>query len=44
VTFQMVRDGVSPADFQIGSAALRKALKAPDPWADFFKAARPLTL
>lgn len=42
VTFQMVREGVSPADFTIGSAALEKALRTPDPWADFFKAARPL--
>lgn len=42
VTFDMVRDGIGPADFAIGSPALDKALKGPDHWADFFKAARPL--
>ncbi|MEP9387143.1 DNA ligase D [Mesorhizobium sp. KR9-304] len=44
VTFDMVRDGVGPADFSIGSKALDDALKRPDPWADFFKAAKPLKL
>jgi bifunctional non-homologous end joining protein LigD len=44
VTFDMVRDGVGPADFAIGSKALEDALKRPDPWADFFKAAKPLKL
>jgi len=42
VTFEMVRDGVGPGDFAIGSKALEDALKRPDPWADFFKAAKPL--
>jgi len=44
VTFEMVRDGVGPADFAIGSKALDEALERPDPWADFFKAAKPLKL
>ena len=44
VTFDMVRDGVGPADFTIGSKALEDALRRPDPWADFFKAAKPLRL
>jgi len=44
VTFEMVEDGVGPADFTIGSKALEDALKRPDPWADFFKAAKPLKL
>lgn len=44
VTFDMVRDGVGPADFTIGSKALEDALKRPDPWADFFKTAKPLKL
>lgn len=44
VTFDMVRDGVGPGDFTIGSKALEDALKQPDPWADFFKAAKPLKL
>jgi bifunctional non-homologous end joining protein LigD len=44
VTFEMVKDGIGPADFTIGSKALADALKRPDPWADFFKAAKPLKL
>jgi bifunctional non-homologous end joining protein LigD len=44
VTFEMVRDGVGPADFTIGSRALDEALRRPDPWADFFKAAKSLKL
>jgi len=44
VTFEMVRDGVGPGDFAIGSKALDEALAGPDPWADFFKAAKPLKL
>lgn len=44
LTFEMVRDGVGPADFAIGSKALDEALAGPDPWADFFKAAKPLNL
>ena len=44
VTFEMVREGIGPADFTIGSKALEDALKRPDPWADFFKAAKPLKL
>ena len=44
VTFKMVKDGIGPADFSIGSKALREALKRPDPWADFFQAAKPLKL
>jgi bifunctional non-homologous end joining protein LigD len=42
VTFEMVKKGIGPADFSIGSKALEDALKRPDPWADFFKAAKPL--
>jgi bifunctional non-homologous end joining protein LigD len=44
VTFNMVRDGVGPADFTIGSKALEDALTRPDPWAGFFKAAKRLKL
>jgi bifunctional non-homologous end joining protein LigD len=44
VTFEMVKDGIGPADFSIGSKALEEALKRADPWADFFKAAKPLKL
>ncbi|MCX7305063.1 MAG: DNA ligase D [Hyphomicrobiales bacterium] len=44
VTFEMVSNGVGPGDFSIGSKALENALKNPDPWADFFKAAKPLKL
>ncbi len=44
VTFEMVKDGVGPAGFPIGSKALEDALKRPDPWADFFKTAKPLKL
>jgi bifunctional non-homologous end joining protein LigD len=44
VTFDMVKDGIGPGDFAIGSKALADALKRPDPWADFFKAAKPLKL
>jgi len=44
VTLEMVRDGVGPADFAIGSKALDQALAGPDPWANFFKAAKPLKL
>lgn len=44
VTFDMVRDGVGPADFTIGSSMVDSALEGPDPWADFFKSARPLKL
>jgi hypothetical protein len=38
----MVADGVRPADFSIGDEKLKKLLKAPDPWADFFKKGKPL--
>ena len=44
VTFEMVKDGIGPADFPIGSKALEDALRRPDPWVDFFKAAKPLKL
>ena len=42
VTWEMVADGVRPADFSIGDEELKKLLKAPDPWADFFKKGKPL--
>ncbi len=44
ITFDMVRDGAGPADFAIGSKELDEALKGSDPWAGFFKAAKPLKL
>ncbi|MEW9806064.1 DNA ligase D [Mesorhizobium sp. ZMM04-5] len=44
ITRDMLRAGAGPADFTIGSAALERALDGPDPWADFFKAAKPLKL
>ena len=42
VTWEMVADGVDPADFSIGSDALKKLLGKPDPWADFFAKGKPL--
>ncbi len=36
VTWKMIADGLGPADFSIGSEALKKRLKVADPWADFF--------
>lgn len=42
VTWEMVADGVKPADFAIGSDALKRQLAAPDPWADFFRRGKPL--
>ena len=42
VTWEMVADGVGPADFAMGDAATGKLLKAADPWTDFFKRGKPL--
>ena len=42
VTWEMVADGVGPADFSIGDEALKKRLRAADPWADFFDKGKPL--
>jgi len=42
VTWEMVADGLGPADFSIGDAALKKRLAAADPWADFFAGGKPL--
>jgi bifunctional non-homologous end joining protein LigD len=42
VTWDMVAGGVDPADFAIGSDALKKLLAKPDPWADFFENGKPL--
>ena len=36
------KDGLGPADFTIGAKKLKDALGKPDPWVDFFKAAKPL--
>jgi bifunctional non-homologous end joining protein LigD len=38
----MVADGVRPADFSIGDEALKKRIRAADPWADFFAEGKPL--
>ena len=42
VTWAMIADGLGPADFAIGSDALKKRIKAADPWADFFDNGRAL--
>ena len=42
VTWEMVADGVGPADFSIGDEALKKRIRAADPWADFFDKGKPL--
>jgi bifunctional non-homologous end joining protein LigD len=42
VTWEMVEGGVGPADYRVGEAQIAERLAAPDPWADFFKRAKPL--
>lgn len=42
VTWEMIADGLGPADFSLGSDALKKRLKAADPWADFFDKGKAL--
>jgi bifunctional non-homologous end joining protein LigD len=42
VTWEMISDGLGPADFSIGSDALKKRLRAADPWADFFARGKAL--
>jgi bifunctional non-homologous end joining protein LigD len=42
VTWEMVADGLGPNTFGIGDDALKKRLKAADPWADFFAEGKPL--
>jgi bifunctional non-homologous end joining protein LigD len=42
VTWEMIADGLGPADFSIGSDALKKRLRAADPWADFFAQGKAL--
>jgi bifunctional non-homologous end joining protein LigD len=42
VTWEMIADGLGPADFSIGSDALKKRLRAADPWADFFAKGKAL--
>jgi bifunctional non-homologous end joining protein LigD len=42
VTWEMIVDGLGPADFSIGSDALKKRLRAADPWADFFAQGKAL--
>jgi bifunctional non-homologous end joining protein LigD len=42
VTWEMVADGIGPADFSIGDEALKKRLRATDPWANFFDKGKPL--
>jgi bifunctional non-homologous end joining protein LigD len=38
----MVADGLGPNTFGIGDEALKKRVKAADPWADFFAEGKPL--
>ncbi len=42
VTWKEVEAGIAPNVFGVGSDKLGQALRAPDPWADFRAAARPL--
>jgi bifunctional non-homologous end joining protein LigD len=42
VTWEMVADGLGPNTFGIGDEALKKRVKAADPWADFFAEGKPL--
>jgi bifunctional non-homologous end joining protein LigD len=42
VTWGMVEGGIGPADFRIRDAMIEERLADDDPWADFFKRARPL--
>lgn len=42
LTWEALEKGAGPADFALGNAALKNALKAKDPWADFRNAAKPL--
>jgi bifunctional non-homologous end joining protein LigD len=42
VPWEMVADGVKPTDFAVGSDALKKQLRAADPWVDFFAKGKPL--
>jgi bifunctional non-homologous end joining protein LigD len=42
VTFDMLQSGLGPADFRVGDKAIDDVLEKPDPWADFFKAAKAL--
>jgi bifunctional non-homologous end joining protein LigD len=44
ITWQMVEDGVNPADYAIGSKGLAARLKAKDPWADFYARAKVLSV
>jgi bifunctional non-homologous end joining protein LigD len=44
VTWEMIGDGLKPDAFSIGDDAIRKRLKAADPWADFFAEGKPLSL
>jgi len=42
VTWEMVADGLGPTAFSIGDEAVKKRLKAADPWEDFFARGKPL--
>ncbi len=42
VTWEMVADGVGPSDFSIGDEAVKKRIRAADPWSDFFDKGKPL--
>ena len=44
ITWEMVEDGVNPADYAIGSKGLATRLKAKDPWADFYARGKALNL
>jgi len=43
VTWEMIADGLKPDAFSIGDDALKKRLKAADPWADFFAEGKHLS-
>jgi bifunctional non-homologous end joining protein LigD len=42
VTFDLVSGGTGPADYTVGSKALKAMLRKPDPWTEFFGKGKPL--
>jgi bifunctional non-homologous end joining protein LigD len=42
IEWKSITGGISPTAFTIGGRETGKILGQPDPWKDFFKAAKPL--
>ena len=42
IEWKLMAGGISPTAFTIGGKETSKMLGQPDPWKDFFKAAKPL--